>query len=129
MLEHDGVAGAARRGPHGVLHHVEQLPDGNGRRSAEIGSLVTTRVRDDEMVLSRQQRVEQELPILAAGVAVADPLVAGGQVVAVALDVAREAAVVQPEQAHHPVRDGAHGHERADGQVARAEVRPRRAGP
>ncbi len=48
-----------------------------------------------------------------------------GQVVAVALNVAGEAAVVQPEQAHHPVRDGAHRHQRADGQVARAEVRPR----
>ena len=51
------------------------------------------------------------------------------EVVAVPLDVAREAAVVQPEQAHHPVGDGTHGHERAHRQVTGAEVGPASAGP
>ena len=48
------------------------------------------------------------------------------QVVAVAAGAARKLAVVEPENAHDPVRNRAHRHERADGQVARAEVRPRR---
>ena len=129
MLEDDGVAGAARRRSDRVLHHVEQLPDGNGGRSTEIGALVAARVRHDQVILGRQQRVEQELTILAARITVADPLVARREVVAVALDVAGEAPVVQPEQAHHPVRDGAHGHQRADGHVARPEIRPRGPAP
>ena len=32
----------------------------------------------------------------------------------------------KPEQAHHPVRDGTHRHQRAHRQMTRAEVRPRR---
>ena len=58
MFEHDGVAGAAGRRPHGVLHHVEQLTDGDGGRPAEIGALVAARVRDDEVVLRRQQCIQ-----------------------------------------------------------------------
>ncbi len=49
------------------------------------------------------------------------------QVVAVARRLAREGAVVEAEQADDPVRDRAHRHERADGQVAAAEVGPGRA--
>ena len=50
MLEHDGVAGAARRGSHRVLHHVEQLPRRERRRAAQIGALVAAGIGDDEVV-------------------------------------------------------------------------------
>ena len=83
-------------------------------------------VGDDEVIARRQQCVEQQLAILAAHVAVADPRVARRQVVAVPLDVPGEAPVVQAEQADHPVRDRAHRHQRADGQVPGTEVRPGR---
>ena len=118
--------GPALRRPHGVVDHVEQLTDRHGRRTRQVGALVATRVRHDQVILRRQERVEEQLAVFAADVAVTDSRVPSGQVVAVPLDVAREAAVVESEQAHHPVRDGAHRHERADGQVAGAEVGPRR---
>ena len=49
------------------------------------------------------------------------------QVVAVAAGAAGKLAVVETEDADDPVGNRAHRDERADGQVARAEVRPRRA--
>ncbi len=126
MLEHDGVAGAAGRRAHGVIHHVEQLADGDGGRPAEIRSLVAAGVRDDQVVLRGQQCVQEELTILASHVAVTDPLTACREIVAVPLDVTGEAPVVEPEETHHPVRDGAHRHEGAHGQVPGAEIGPRR---
>ena len=125
VLQHDGVAHTAGRAPHRVFDHVEQFPDRNGGWPTEIGALVATRVRHHEVIPCRQQRVQQELTVLAAHVTVTHALVARRQVVTVPLNVPGEAAVVQPEEAHHPVRDGAHGHECADGEVAGAEVRPR----
>ena len=76
MLEHDGIAHTARRDPHRVLRHVEQLADGNSGRAAQIGAFVAAGVRDDQVIPGRQQRVEQQLTILAARVPVADLLVA-----------------------------------------------------
>ena len=73
------------------------------------------------------QRVEQQLAVLGARVALADVRVGEQQVVAVARRLAREDAVVEAEQADDPVRHRAHRHQRADRQVAGAEVRPRRA--
>ena len=77
----------------------------------------------------RQQRVEQQLAIFAAHVAVANPWGEARQVVAVAFDVAREAPVVQPQQTDDAVRDRPHGHQRADGEVPGAEIRSGRLPP
>ena len=129
VLDDDGVAGPSRRGADRVVHHVEQLAHRDRRWAGLVRALVVAAVGDDEVLARGQQRVEQELAVFAARVAVADPRVLRGEVVAVALDVAREAAVVEPEQADDPVGDGAHGHERAHGQVAGAEVGPRRPCP
>ena len=71
--------------------------------------------------------VEEQLAVLAADVALPDARVAGQHVVAVVDAGPREGAVVEPEQADHPVRHRAHRHERGHGQRAGAEVRPRRA--
>ena len=60
-------------------------------------------------------------------VAVADVGVVEHEVVAVARALAGEDAVVEAEQADDPVRHRSHRHERADRQVAGAEVRARRA--
>ena len=70
---------------------------------------------------------KQHLAASAAGVAVADVRRIEQQVIAVAGRLARERIVVEPEQTHDPMGDRAHRHERADGQMAGAEVRPRRA--
>ncbi len=126
MLHDDRLPGSARRPAHRVVDDVEQLADGDGRRTRQVRALVTSRVGDHQVVLRRQQGVEEELAVLAAHVAVADPGRTRGQVVPVPLDVPREAAVVEPEQAHHPVRDRTHRDEGADGEVPGPEVRPRR---
>ena len=116
MADHDVVA-----------DEVEQLADRHRRRLGEVGALVVAGVRDEQPVGRRHQRVEQQLPVLGAGVALADVRVVEQQVVAVARRLAREHAVVEPEQADDAVRYRTHRHERADRQVAGAEVRPRRA--
>ena len=106
---------------------VEQLGDGHRGRTLEVRALVVAGVGDDQPLGRGEQRVEQHLPILGARVAVADVGIVEQQVVAVARGLARELAVVEPEDADDAVRDRAHRHERADRQVAGAEVRPRRA--
>ena len=112
---------------HGGVDDVEQLVQGHGGGPGEVGALVPGRVGDDEVVGGGQEGVEEELAVLGAGVVVADVRVGGDEVVAVALEVAGEDAVVEAEQADHPVGDRPHRDERADRQVAGAEVRPRRA--
>ena len=124
VRDHDGVPRASVCDAHGVIHHIEQLAHRHGRWAREVGALIAPGVRHHQMVAGRQQRIEEELPVLAPHLGIADPLVARSQVVPVALDVTRETPVVQAQQAHHPVRDGAHGHERAHGQMARAEIGP-----
>ena len=101
-------------------------PTGTAGGRCQVGALVTTRIGEDEVVAGGQEGVEQQLAILAAHVAITDPRREGRQVVAVALDVAREAPVVQPEQAHDPVGNRPHRHQRADREVPGAEVRPGR---
>jgi hypothetical protein len=75
------------------------------------------------------QRVEQQLAVLAAHVALAEARVALQDVVAVDAAAAREDAVVEAEQRDDAVRHRAHRHHGADGQLAGAEVGARRAGP
>ena len=110
------------RAARGRVDHVEQLADGDGGRARRVRALVLARVGDDQPVRRRHQRVEQHLAVLRAAVAVADVRVAQHEVVAVADRLARELAVVEPEQADDAMRHGAHRDERADRQVARAEV-------
>ena len=66
-----------------------------------------------------QQRVEEQLAVLAARVALAGERRAAEDVVAVDRVAAREDAVVEADQADHPVRHRAHRHHRADGEACR----------
>ena len=59
-----------------AVDDVEQLVHRHGRRALGVRALVVARVGDDEPVGRREQRVEQELAVLAARVAVADVRVA-----------------------------------------------------
>ncbi len=111
----------------GQVEGVEQLAERDGRRPRLAGVLVGAGVGDDQRLGGRADGVEQELAVLRADVALAGDRVAGQHVVAVGEAEAREDAVVEPDQAHHPVRHRAHRHHRADGERAGAEVGPRRA--
>ena len=116
--------GAAVAGRGRLVHGVEECSDGNCRRRVEAGAGVPTGVDDHQPLLGRQHRVEQQLPILTARVAVAHPVVASRDVVTVGSAASREHAVVHPEQAHHPVRYGPHGQHGAHGEGARTKVGP-----
>ncbi len=109
---------------HRRVHGVEQLRDGHRGRPGRAGALVEARVQDDEVLGRGRDRVEEELPVLGTRVALTDERVGPEDVVAVVAAAPGEGAVVHPEQAHHPVGDGAHGLERADRQGAGAEPRP-----
>ena len=113
------------RARRGSLDRVEELADRHGGRARRVGADVVAGVGDDQAVARRHQRVEQHLAVLGARVAVADVRVGEHDVVAVARGLARERLVVEAEQADDPVGYRAHRHERADGQVAGAEVRAR----
>ena len=78
------------------------------------------------MVGRGQHRVQQQLPVLGPRIALADPGIAGQDVVTVHGRVAREHAVVQAQQAHHPMRDRPHRHHGAHRERPGAEVGPRR---
>ncbi len=125
-VPHDHPAARRRAvgGPDGAVDGVEQLADRDRRRAFGVGALVAAGVDHDQPVRGGQQGVQQQLAVLAAGVAVADEGVGQRHVVAVAGRDAREDAVVEAQQADHPVRHRAHRHQRADGQVAGAEVGP-----
>ena len=126
VLDDDGLTRPSRRRTDGVVHHVEQLPHRHRRRAWLVRALVVAAIGDHEVLTRGQQRIEKELAVLAARVTVAHSWVLRGDVVAIALDMAREAAVVEAEQAHDLVWDGAHRDKGAHGQVAGAEVGPRR---
>src|SRR5438034_1014496 len=74
---------AARNGGRAV-EGVEQLAERYGRRDRGAGAVVGAGVDDDQVVLGGADRVEQQLAVLTAWVALADPRVAGEHVVAVA---------------------------------------------
>ena len=117
MPDHD--IGLRRGGGDGV----EQLAERHRGRAAQPGALVGARVDDDERVGGRHDRVEEELAVFAARVALADQRTPGQHVVAVDLARAGEDAVVQPEEADDAVRHRAHRHERGHGERAGAEAR------
>ena len=108
----------------GVVEGVEQLAEGYGGRPQLAGRLVGAGVGDHQLLARRHDRVEHQLPVLAAQVALAGQRRAREHVVAVDRGGAREDAVVEPEQADDAVRHRAHRHHRADGQRAGAEVGP-----
>ena len=90
------------------------------------GVLVGAGVGDDQLLGGRADRVEQQLPVLGTDVALAGHRVAGQHVVAVDDAQPREHAVVEADQADHPVRHRPHRHHRAHRQRAGAEVGPGR---
>ena len=85
-------------------------PSGTAGGRACTGVLVGAGVGDDQRLAGREHRVEQQLAVLAARVALPGQRVAGEHVVAVADAGAREDAVVETDQADHPVRHRAHRH-------------------
>ena len=105
---------------------VEQLAERHGGRAPGAGPRVGARVEDDQVLGRGTHRVEQQLAVFAARVALADAGISGEHVVAVVHACSRERAVVEPEQADHPMRDRAHRHHRRDGETAGAEVGPPR---
>jgi hypothetical protein len=70
-----------------------------------------------------EDRVEQQLTVLAARVALAEAGVAGEDVVAIGARVAGERTVIEAEQADDAMRHRTHRHHRAHREVAGAEVR------
>ena len=110
----------------GDVERVQQLGERDGRRPVLARVLVGAGVGDDELLGGRADRVEQQLPVLGADVAFTGHRVAGQHVVAVDDAQPREHAVVEADQAHHPVRHRAHRHHRAHRQRAGAEVGPGR---
>jgi hypothetical protein len=84
---------------------VEQLAYRNRRRPGRVGALVTAAVRDHQMLGGCEQRVEQQLPILAAGILVTNPGVPGHEVVTVGSRAAREGPIIQAHKAYDAVRD------------------------
>ena len=106
----------------GAVEGVEQLAEGYGGWAPLAGVLVGPGVGDHQRLGRGQDRVAQQLPVLAADVALAGDRAAGEHVVAVGQPEPGEHPVVEAEQADHPVRDGAHRHHRADREGAGAEV-------
>ena len=101
---------------------VEQLGQRHRGRSVLAGVFVGAGVGDHQLLGGRADGVEQQLPVLGADVALAGHRVAGQHVVAVDDAEPREHPVVEPDQAHHPVRHRPHRHHRAHRQRAGAEV-------
>ena len=113
----------------GAIDHIQQLAERDGGRANGVGALVAAAVRDQQVVGRGQQGIEQELPVLVAGIAVADSRGSLDDVVPVRGRATRERAVVEAEETDDPVGHRAHRHESAHRQVPRAEVRPGRPPP
>ena len=88
------------------------------------GELVGPGVGDHQGLGGRAHRVQQQLTVLGADVAFPGARFPGQRIVAVDHADPREHGVVQPGQAHHPVRHRAHRHHRADRQGPGPEVGP-----
>ena len=111
----------------GHVKGVEQFVQRHRGRAGLARVLIGAGVGDDQLLGGRADGVEQQLPVLGTDVAFTGHRVAGQHVVAVDDAEAREHAVVEADQADHPVRHRAHRHHRAHGQRAGAEVGPGRA--
>ena len=91
-----------------AVDDIEQLTNWDGRGSLGVGALVTAGVGDDEVLGGRQERIEQELTVFDARVAVADVRVAADDVVTISPCVAGKHPVVKAEKADDPMRHGPH---------------------
>ena len=111
----------------GHVEGVQQFVQRHRGRTRLPRVLIGPGVGDDQLFGGRADGVEQQLPVLRTDVAFAGHRVAGQHVVAVDDAEAREDAVVETDQADHPVRHGPHRHHRAHGQGSGAEVGPGRA--
>ena len=89
--------------------------------------LVGAGVGDDEPLAGGEHGVEEQLAVLAAGVALAGHRAPREHVIAVDRLLAGEGVVVHAEQAHDAVRHRAHRGHRAHGEAAGPEARPARA--
>jgi hypothetical protein len=105
-----------------VVDHVEEFPDGDSRWPRQVRPLVMSGVRDDQALARSEKRVEEQLAVFAADVAVADSRILEREVVTVTLDMPGKAAVVQSEKTDNLVRDGAHRDESAHREVAGSEI-------
>ena len=124
MFDDDALADLVRRGH---VEGVEQFVQRHRGRARLARVLIGAGVGDDQLLGGRADGVEQQLPVLGTDVAFTGHRVAGQHVVAVDDAEAREHAVVEADQADHPVRHRAHRHHRAHRQRAGAEVGPGRA--
>ena len=110
----------------GHVEGVQQFVQRHRGRTGLPRVLIGSGVGDDQFLGGRADGVQQQLAILRTDVALAGHRVAGQYVVAVDDAEAREDAVVETDQADHPVRHGSHRHHRAHGQGSGAEVGPGR---
>ena len=101
---------------------VEEFGQRYRGRPFLAGVLVGAGVGDDELLRRGADRVEQQLPVLGPDVALAGHRIAGQHVVTVDDAESREDAVVEADEADHPVRHRTHRHHRAHRQGAGAEV-------
>ncbi len=108
----------------GGVEGVEQFGQRYRGRARLTGVLVGAGVGDHQRLGRRADRVEQQLAVLGADVALTGHRFAGQHVVAVDHADPREDVVVEADQAHHPVRHRAHRHHGAHRQRAGAEVGP-----
>ena len=107
-----------------LVQGVQQRPDRYGGGSRLARARVGAGEDHQQSFLRGQHRVQQQLPVFAPRVAIADPGLTGGDVVPVEPDRPRKDSVVHPEQADHPVRHRPHRQHRAHGQGAGPEVGP-----
>ena len=110
----------------GAVERVEELAERDRGRLVVVGVLAAAGVGHDQRLGRGADRVEEQLPVLGADVALTGHRPPGQDVVAVDGLEAREDAVVEPDEAHHAVGHRAHRHHRAHGEGAGAEVAPRR---
>ena len=132
-IEVDGVERVQRvrthhRRPLGqhCVGRVDQLTHRNGGRATKPGDRIVPREQYDQAVDGRHGGVEEQLTVLTTDVPFSHTGIAAHDVVAVDTSDPREALVVEPEQDHHSVWHGPHGHHGADGQLSGTEVRPGR---
>ena len=103
---------------------IAQFAQRHGGRPVCTGDGIGAGVEQQDTVAGGHQRVEQQLPILAARITFSHNWIECGDVVAVDVGAAREVLVVEPEQHQDPMRHRPHRDHRADGELTGAEVRP-----
>ncbi|MGP8059320.1 MAG: hypothetical protein ACLP9C_06775 [Acidimicrobiales bacterium] len=130
MLDHDlGAPRPAVGGASGAVDDLQQFGDGHARRSRLVEVLVSPFEGDHQVLRRRQQSVQEELAVLTGEIPVADFRPGQQQVVTVLARSPGEKAIVQAEQAHHPVGYRPHWQQGANSHVPGAKVGPRGPAP